>query len=159
MSTVLSSPPAIQLAKLSGYSPIITTASVKNTDRLKALGATHVLDRNLDASSLLATIKDITKEPFRLVYDAISSEETQNIGYSLLSSGGTIVVVIKPVITEDKRSSDKRIAWVAANPFLPDRRDMAAEMYKQLTGVFERGELKVSSYLLSESQTLKCPVS
>jgi NADPH:quinone reductase-like Zn-dependent oxidoreductase len=36
---------AIQLAKLSGFSPIITTSSKKHTDFLKSLGATHVVDR------------------------------------------------------------------------------------------------------------------
>ncbi|HEV7737525.1 MAG TPA: hypothetical protein VGO47_09170, partial [Chlamydiales bacterium] len=36
---------AIQLAKLSGFSPIATTASTHHTDYLKSLGATHVIDR------------------------------------------------------------------------------------------------------------------
>ena len=37
----------IQFAKLSGFSPIITTASPRHTARLQALGATHVVDRAL----------------------------------------------------------------------------------------------------------------
>ena len=38
---------AIQLAKLSGVSPIIITASLKSAELLKSYGATHVLDRSL----------------------------------------------------------------------------------------------------------------
>ena len=49
----------IQLAKLSGFSPIITTASLKNTDFLKSLGATHVIDRNADLPS---SVKAITSD-------------------------------------------------------------------------------------------------
>ena len=47
----------IQLSKLSGFNPIITTASLHNTDALKEIGATHVLDRNLPSDALFAEIK------------------------------------------------------------------------------------------------------
>ncbi|KAF8972287.1 chaperonin 10-like protein [Flammula alnicola] len=83
---------AIQLAKLSGFSPIITTASQKHADFLKSLGASHVLDRSLPAASLY-------------VYDSISSEDTQRVGLDLLSPGGQLTLVLPSVVkpTEDKR--------------------------------------------------------
>ena len=34
----------IQLARLSGFSPIIVTASLSNEEYLKGLGATHVIN-------------------------------------------------------------------------------------------------------------------
>ncbi|KAF7789618.1 hypothetical protein EIP86_000564 [Pleurotus ostreatoroseus] len=133
---------AIQFAKLSGFSPIITTASLKNAEYLKSLGATHVLDRNSNTPSLIAAIKDIIKEPFSLVYDAVSSEQTQNVGYDLLGSGGNLVIVLGSAIPEEKRTPDKHIARINASPFFPDRRPLSVEMYKQLPDMFERGELK-----------------
>ncbi|KAF7792661.1 hypothetical protein EIP86_003758 [Pleurotus ostreatoroseus] len=135
---------AIQLAKLSGYSPIITTASVKNTEYLKSLGATHVLDRNFSPSSLTTTIAEITQKPVQLIFDAVSSADTQNLGYELLSPGGTLVLVRLLLIPDDKITSEKRVTAVFGSPFLPDRRALSAEMYRQLTGMFERGELKAS---------------
>ena len=43
---------AIQLAKLSGFSPIIVTASLHHAEHLEALGATHVIDRNVSGAAL-----------------------------------------------------------------------------------------------------------
>ena len=130
--------------KLSGYSPIITTASVRNTQLLKSLGASHVLDRNLPASSLSAAVAEITKKPILLVYDAASTPETENLGYDLLSAGGTLVTVLPIFIPENKLTPDKRVTFIEGVPFLPDRRALAVEMYKHLSAMFERGELKVS---------------
>ncbi|KAF8311406.1 GroES-like protein [Clavulina sp. PMI_390] len=53
---------AIQLAKLSGFSPIIATASAQHTEYLKLLGATHVVPHSTSASeySSLANETPIT---------------------------------------------------------------------------------------------------
>ncbi|KAF8193397.1 chaperonin 10-like protein [Pholiota molesta] len=56
-------------------SPIITTASLKHAEYLQSLGATAILDRNLPSSAL----------PVRAVYDAISSDETQQAGLDILA--------------------------------------------------------------------------
>ncbi|KJA22850.1 hypothetical protein HYPSUDRAFT_215583 [Hypholoma sublateritium FD-334 SS-4] len=90
---------ALQLARISGFSPIITTASLKNTDWLKSLGATDVLDRNLSQADLIKEVKKLTNEksvPY--VYDAISSNETQKVGLELLSDGGKLAVVMPALI-------------------------------------------------------------
>lgn len=134
----------IQFAKLSGYSPIITTASVKNTEYLKSLGATHVLDRNVPVSSLPAAIQKITSKRLLLVYDTVSSEETQNAGYDLLVPGGTLVTVLQPTVAAGKITTDKRVTCIRGSPFFPDRRALAVAMWKELPGMFERGDLQVS---------------
>ena len=78
--------PAIQVAKLSGYSPIITTASARNAEYVKSLGATHVLDRNtVPISALGDAVKKITSEPITIAFDSISEAETQNAAYEVLS--------------------------------------------------------------------------
>ncbi|KAF5327579.1 hypothetical protein D9619_004348 [Psilocybe cf. subviscida] len=78
----------MQFAKLSGFDPIIATASLSNTESLKAVGATHVFARNLSAEELLAKISSVTSEPLKYVFDVVSSEQTENIGMSILAEGG-----------------------------------------------------------------------
>ena len=46
--------PGIQLARIAGFSPIITTASAQHAEYLKSLGATHVFDRNVDVKTIQA---------------------------------------------------------------------------------------------------------
>ncbi|KAH9919388.1 chaperonin 10-like protein [Fomitopsis serialis] len=62
----------IQLTKLAGFGPIITTASLRNAGYLKGLGATHILDRNLPDAGLIAEVKKITSAPIKVVFDAVS---------------------------------------------------------------------------------------
>ena len=96
--------PVIQLAKLSKFSPIITTASLKHTDFLKYLGATHVFDRNLGSTELAAEISRVTNKPIQYVFDAISIPSTQQIGIDVLASGGKLALVQQLAVNvpEDK---------------------------------------------------------
>ncbi|KAJ3552136.1 hypothetical protein NM688_g4313 [Phlebia brevispora] len=134
---------AIQLARLSGFSPIIATASLKNADYLKSLGATHVIDRYLPRDSAVAAVRDITKEPIFVAYDTISTEDTQQIGYEVLTSGGTLVnVTLNRFIPKEKMTPDKRITDIFGSPFIPDRRELAVGLYRHITSLFSSGELK-----------------
>jgi NADPH:quinone reductase-like Zn-dependent oxidoreductase len=95
----------IQLARLSGFSPIITTASLKHTERLQSLGATDVLDRNLDTAALSAEIQKLSRgQPLRYIYDSISTAETQRAGFGVLADGGQIALVnpaqIRPTVSK-----------------------------------------------------------
>ncbi|KAJ3552135.1 hypothetical protein NM688_g4312 [Phlebia brevispora] len=139
---------AIQLARLSGFSPIITTASLKNAEYLKSLGATHVIDRHLPRDSVVAAVRGLTEEPIRIVYDAASTEDTHQIGYEVLESGTLVNVTIGHFIPEDKLTSEKHISDIFGNPYLPDRRELSAGLYKQLIALLSSGELKASHVLL-----------
>ncbi|KAF9562558.1 GroES-like protein [Agrocybe pediades] len=96
---------AIQLAKISGFSPIITTASSKHTEALIALGATHVFDRNWTADKVKAEIAKITTKPVEYVYDSISIESTQRLAHDILAPGGSAVFTLNPTFspTEGKK--------------------------------------------------------
>ncbi|KAF9564513.1 GroES-like protein [Agrocybe pediades] len=79
----------IQLAKLSGFSPIITTASTSNEDALKKIGATHVLDRDLSSEDVIAEVKKILgrgKVALEYVYDVVAAEATQKLAVALLEN-------------------------------------------------------------------------
>jgi hypothetical protein len=133
---------ALQLAKLSGFSPIITTASLKHTDYLKSLGATHVLDRNLQAASLKSEISKITSEPIKYVFDSVSLPETQQLAYDVLASGGTLGIVNAPSIQE---AEDRSVVQIRAIRTLPHNAQPIAELFGTLTEWLENGVIKAST--------------
>ncbi|KAJ7505083.1 chaperonin 10-like protein [Mycena galericulata] len=68
---------ALQILRFLGYSKIITYASGKHTDYLKSLGATH-----------------IAGVPIKIVYDAISEEDTKEACFAILAKGGLAIAVL-----------------------------------------------------------------
>ncbi|RPD78285.1 GroES-like protein [Lentinus tigrinus ALCF2SS1-7] len=135
----------IQMAKLSGFSPIITTASLRNTPLLSSLGASHVLDRNLSPTALMSKLGDITGgTAISFVYDAISLPDTQLLAYTALSSGGTLVLTFpKELPAEPEKASDRKtIVEVFGSLYIPPNRDIAVAMCQKLGGWLESGVLK-----------------
>lgn len=136
--------PAIQVAKLSGFSPIITTASLHNIDLLRSLGATHVVDRKLSTEKLREELSKITKEPLDLIYDAISLPETQLPAYELLAQGGTLALVSPPAIPSEKIVPGKRFFPVFGESMFPEEnRTATARLYQKLTAWLEEGLIRV----------------
>ncbi|KAF7979686.1 hypothetical protein HWV62_41695 [Athelia sp. TMB] len=138
---------AIQFARLSGFSPIIATASLHNTALLESLGATHVLSRSLSFSELASEIKFILAgAALHTVYDAVSSQETQQLGWDLLSSGGTIAVVLPPDVGLVRRGEvegerAKQVAHVWNQPQLPRNREFARKLFAALEALLENGDI------------------
>ena len=125
----------IQLAKYSGFSPIITTASLKHADELKSLGATHVIDRN---ASVVAEVRKLTDKPISIVYDAVSSADTQQTGLDVLAPGGKLITVT-PVSV---KAEDKEIIYSVGSAALHP--ELLTSLYgKEVYGFLERGVLKV----------------
>ena len=75
---------AVQFAKLSGFTTIITTASLKHSEMLHRLGATHLVDRNLTIDNQRTAIVQINGH-LRLAFDAVSLADTQALLYSCLN--------------------------------------------------------------------------
>ncbi|QRV98335.1 Zinc-binding dehydrogenase [Ceratobasidium sp. AG-Ba] len=73
---------AIQLARIAGFSPIATTASVQHADFLESLGATHVFDRDVDVK----TVQGLFGSSVSLVFDAVSIPSTQKLGTDILKA-------------------------------------------------------------------------
>lgn len=135
----------IQLSKLSGFDPIITTASLYNADALKAIGATHVLDRNLPSDVLFAEIKRTVDDSIRVIYDSISQLDTQNVGYDVLAPGGALIVVRPSKIEEKKVTDDKRICEVFGDFNMPQHHRLGAGLFAQLPQWLHDGSIKVRS--------------
>lgn len=122
---------------MSGFSPIITTASATHTDSLKAIGASNVIDRNLFIASLKEEIGQITSKPICFVYDSISSAATQQTAHDILSPGGRAVVVLPTVITP---AEGKYISKTNAGHAHP----IPAFYHDHLYGFLEKGFIVVS---------------
>ena len=134
---------------MSGFSPIITTASTHNEARLKSLGATHVLDRKaVSISSLAQAVKAITPEPIKVAFDAVSLQETQNAAYDVLSPGGKLVILRPLAVDEARRAQDKTIVSVYGNVHRADQRDVGVGLYAHLTDYLTSGEIKVRHGIL-----------
>ncbi|KAG8687885.1 hypothetical protein FRC08_011720, partial [Ceratobasidium sp. 394] len=71
----------IQLARIAGFSPIITTASAQHTELLKSFGATHVFDRDVDVK----TLQEAFAGPVSLILDTISVPSTQKLAVEVLT--------------------------------------------------------------------------
>ena len=136
---------AIQFLKLSGFDPLITTSSLHNADYLKQLGATHVLDRKLSPEELHAEIRKITSKPFRTIFDAAAFPDTQNLGYDLLASGGTMPAVRPDAIDPKKKVEDKKSFFMHANVTLPQNRKLGTSLFSALPKLLESGDLRVRS--------------
>lgn len=120
---------------------------------MKSLGATHVLDRNLSLPELSKKIHEKTKEPIKIVYDAISTDETQQAGYALLAEDGVLLTVDACLgeFTQEEQQEIKaveaptrRTVYVKGLVFDPDTSDLAAELYRRLPEMLKDGTIKVS---------------
>jgi len=130
---------ALQLAKLSGFSPIITTASLKHEAYLQTLGATHVIDRNTPTTALAGKIAEITNKPLEVVFDSVSSAETQKFSHDLTAAGGTTVFVLPGQI--DAVAGKEFVSALGIFGF-PHTRPLGERLYAHLTQLVEEGHIR-----------------
>ncbi|KAI0760987.1 GroES-like protein [Trametes elegans] len=133
---------AIQVAKLSGFSPIITTASLRNEELLKSLGATHVIDRSLSSDAILAELPKLTQgKPIEFVYDAISLADTEALAYDALAPGGSLLLVLPDVIPAGKKKEgdNKKVITVFGSVHSPENREVGVKLYSHLTEWLAKG--------------------
>ncbi|VDB91637.1 unnamed protein product [Peniophora sp. CBMAI 1063] len=139
---------AIQLAKLSGFSTIITTASKHNEAYCKSAGATHVIDYHIvPYAELSAEVKAIVGDkPLTYIYDAISSAESQKASWEALSPGGALVVVLPASTDIGKPGKDdengRRVVAVFGTVNDPENWAFGKKLYGALPGLLEKGELR-----------------
>lgn len=134
--------PVIQFARLSGFSPIIATASGHNHEYLKSLGATYVIDRNLPADQLQAEATKLAGGLFDLVYDAVSLPETLPLANALTAPEGDLVVVSPTGLPQGDETS-KRVHLARGLLVLPTNHVAGASLLANITSLLEGGEIKV----------------
>lgn len=133
----------IQVARLSGFSPIIATASLHNTDLLRSLGATHVVDRNLDHATTTAEITKLAGAPIKFVYDSVALQDTQNIAIDILAPGGYLILTLDSQLPEEK-TAGKSLVKVFGNVHPENNRKTGVALYNKLTELLATGSVIVS---------------
>lgn len=122
---------------------------MKHGKYLESLGATHVIDRRTLA--LEREIQKITTTPVEYVFDAISTEDTQQIGYDILASSGHLILVSSAVVQE-VTGKTVTISTVAAAHHLPQNRRPQEILYSNITRLLAYDRIKVrngvESYIL-----------
>lgn len=131
----------IQFARLSGFSPIIVTASSRNESIVKSLGATHVIDKNLSGDSLRTAVSSITSTPIEIIYDAVSLRDTQQAAYDLLALGGTLALTLPPTFQADAQAR-KRVFYVHGFAHSPELRKLSLSFFAALEDLLAKGDIK-----------------
>ncbi|KZV65095.1 GroES-like protein [Peniophora sp. CONT] len=136
---------ATQLAKLSGFSPIIVTASQRNAEYCKAAGATHVIDyRETPYSQLPEAVAKITTQPIEVVYDSVTREDSVPAGLRALASGGSLVVVLPQNAAKpgSRDADNKLVVFCYGNVNAETNQALGAILYSKLTALLEDGSIK-----------------
>ncbi|KAF9450641.1 GroES-like protein [Macrolepiota fuliginosa MF-IS2] len=130
---------AIQLAKISGFSPIITTASLKHEQYLKSIGADKVIDRNASFSSLQTGVAAVTSTPIKYILDTVSIPQTQQMANDILAPGGYLQLVQAPEVSF---SEDKNVGFTKGARFFPENQKPFATLYGKLEEFLEKELIK-----------------
>jgi NADPH:quinone reductase-like Zn-dependent oxidoreductase len=136
---LMKSLPVLQLARLSGFSPIVTTASLHNVDYVKSLGATHVIDRKAD---VVAEAGKIFSTPPNIVYDAISDD--QEVGWKVLAPNGTLILVLPSKPELKSGENGKKFIGTFGNVHF--KRDLGRSLFGKLTEMLQSGDIKASAH-------------
>jgi NADPH:quinone reductase-like Zn-dependent oxidoreductase len=116
---------AVQIAKARG-ARVIGTASARNTDFVKSLGADEVIDYTT------TRFEDVVKD-VDVVFDLIGGD-TQARSFGVLKPGGWLVSVVSPPSPEEAEKYGVKSAMVMVQP-------NAAEL-REMTELVEAGKLK-----------------
>lgn len=138
----------IQLARLSGFSKIITTSSLKHKDFLEKVGGSNVvvLDRSQVSAKDILNVTDGLE--IRTIFDSISEEETMKLAIDVYQGNATsqspkvIVVLPPPEQAQKKADSGTKVhlSPVLAMGSLPNNRVVSEPLMKNLTKWLENGE-------------------
>jgi NADPH:quinone reductase-like Zn-dependent oxidoreductase len=97
---------AIQFAKLSGFK-VVATASPRNFDYVKSLGADAVFDYNSPTCS--KDIREYTQDKLAHVFDCISEGDSTKISVESMGSAGGVYSTLRPVPNDKVHSINDRV--------------------------------------------------
>lgn len=95
-------------------------------------------------STIPEAVKNITSEPFHIIYDAFGeSAEIQNTAYDLLASGGKLVTVLAAQVDPDKITPDKEVIPTFGTVHSENNRELGKDLYANLTQLLASNNLVV----------------
>ncbi|KAG1887117.1 chaperonin 10-like protein [Suillus subluteus] len=117
----------IQLARLSGFDPVVTTASPSNED------------------PLVAAIGKVIDSPIRIIFDAISLTETQSVGWRLLAQNGIIVLTLPASVKEDEGKGRKTI-YLNGDLHLPHNHELSCNSWAMVETWLSEGVIQPNNH-------------
>ncbi|KAJ6581009.1 GroES-like protein [Mycena capillaripes] len=130
----------IQIAKYIGLSPIVATSSLKHSEYLQSLGATHIIDRYAEAAPAVERLKRDLGIEIEMLYDAVHTPITQ-AEVDLLSPKGTLVSIWELPKDGELHFKDGRSA---TSPYgsVHAYKDLGTKIYAQMSYFLDRGIIK-----------------
>jgi NADPH:quinone reductase len=149
----------IQFAKLVGVGRIIAVASSGNEAALKALGATHVVDRHLEMEEIVRAVHAITGvEGVTHIYDCVSWE--YSLAVALVSrTRPSVILTLHPaegaseLVKEKGLEGTVKVGFVVGNSSFLE--PLTEGFWKALPGWIEAGKLAVPEYRVVEGLDLR----
>ncbi|KAI5988295.1 chaperonin 10-like protein [Pisolithus marmoratus] len=135
----------IQLARVSGFSPIIAVASGIHEEYLKSLGATHVINRHGESDELKKAITGATVAPIEIAYDVVSFSDTQQVAFDTLAPNGTLVTTLQPVVKEGQ-GKGRKVVKTYGSPHDPANNTLCQGLWSVLEDWLHRGVIKPNKF-------------
>ncbi|KAF5359806.1 hypothetical protein D9756_003632 [Leucocoprinus leucothites] len=114
-----------------------------HAEKLKSLGATHIIDRTILLDSIHTRLVEIIGSGVKYIFDAVSEPETQKATYDLLSPGGKLALVLPVHVPMD--SEEKIVSFTIGYPDAAHNRVCVKTMYSGIEALIEEGTLKPSN--------------
>jgi NADPH:quinone reductase-like Zn-dependent oxidoreductase len=130
---------ALQLARLTGFKNILTTASPHNFDYVKSLGATHAFDYK--DPDVVKKIREASGGKLKLIYDATGAG---NVLLETLGSEGGSIALTVPQSTPKNPPSNVKIYNTFAGVIFQNKEGekLAQEFYQAVVGWLASGKYK-----------------
>lgn len=147
----------LQFAKLAGIGKVVTIASAANTDTLKKLGATHVVDRHAEQTAIVQQVHAIVERNGAThIYDCVSWE--LSLANALLPvSGKGILLTLHPFDDAEAKFKseglDCRVTFVLGNSEWMG--SLTHRFWELLPQWIEDRKLEVSKFKVVEGLDLK----
>ncbi|KAJ4148151.1 hypothetical protein LMH87_002633 [Akanthomyces muscarius] len=153
----------IQLAKFVGIGRIVAVAAASNTNELKSLGASHVVDRH--ASDVVQRVRKIVGDDLVYAVDTVNYGPHQALGVAVLSNTkkGVLAVLLptngdldEHVKSSKKMGFERHFVYGGSNNYP----DLMKQYWKHLPVWIRNGHVKPASssviYGLDPNQVNEC---
>ncbi|KAJ3046825.1 hypothetical protein HK097_000487, partial [Rhizophlyctis rosea] len=133
---------AVQFARAAGYK-VITTASTKNHEYLKSLGATHVIDYTLSPETQISHIKSIAPS-LRLALDCVGPQTSVIAASALSATSKPVLAAIANNHVPDDIHFPEHVEIKPLSGFAPEDLEDLKKMFEVVVGEVEKGTIRSS---------------
>ncbi|UKZ79909.1 hypothetical protein TrVFT333_007672 [Trichoderma virens FT-333] len=140
---------AIQLAKWAGFGTIIAIAGKANSNLLRDLGATHLIDRTLSNDDIEAQVRSIVGDNLLHVCTAVATKDL-TLGARILSNSkkGILVPLTAGEVDDTKlnKQAGYELRRFLCRPHEDDRRELSTVFWKSFPDLVDKGVFKPTPF-------------